>query len=50
MSDHYVKVHQEASYATNDSKDALQALESYGGLQTHRSWWVATDAIEKVTK
>lgn len=52
MSDHYVKVYTSKGHhmLLMRFKDALQALESYSGLQTHRSWWVATSAIEKVTR
>ena len=31
-------------------KDALLQLEGFPGLQTHRSWWVASDAIVSVNK
>lgn len=31
-------------------KDALKHLEHAPGLQVHRSWWVAIDAIENVQK
>lgn len=31
-------------------KDALKQLEHAPGLQVHRSWWVAIDAIAKVQK
>jgi DNA-binding LytR/AlgR family response regulator len=52
MSDHYVKVYTDKGYhlVLMRFKDALQSLESYPGLQTHRSWWVANDAIIKVKK
>jgi len=47
MADHYLKIH------TNKGnhmllmrlKDAMQELENYQGLQTHRSWWVAENAV-----
>ncbi len=31
-------------------KDALVELADYDGLQVHRSWWVARDAVERVKK
>ena len=31
-------------------KDALTKLESYDGFQTHRSWWVAKDAVASSKK
>ena len=30
--------------------DAEKELENYPGLRVHRSWWVATDAIDKVER
>ncbi|MEP1386115.1 MAG: LytTR family DNA-binding domain-containing protein [Paraglaciecola sp.] len=52
MSDHYVKVHTDKGHhmMLMRFKDAIQNLESYPGLQTHRSWWVAKDAVIKVEK
>lgn len=52
MEDHYIRV----STRKGDTlilmrmADALSELEDYPGHQIHRSWWVATDAIEKVAK
>ncbi|MFN3747065.1 MAG: LytTR family DNA-binding domain-containing protein [Sphingorhabdus sp.] len=31
-------------------RDALQELDNYDGLQVHRSWWVARDAVTKLSK
>ena len=31
-------------------KDALDLLRDYPGLQTHRSWWVALEAVSSVRK
>ncbi len=31
-------------------KDALVELSDYDGLQVHRSWWIARDAVERVKK
>lgn len=52
MEDHYLRV------TTRDGealilmrlRDALQELEDYPGLQVHRSWWVATDQIERLSR
>ena len=47
MDDHYLKVYTDKGHhlILMRFKDALALLESYAGLQTHRSWWVAIDAI-----
>lgn len=52
MSDHYLKVYTDKGHhmLLMRFKDALAALESFPGLQTHRSWWVAKSAIVKVSK
>ncbi len=52
MSDHYVKVYTDKGHhmLLMRFKDALAMLENHRGLQTHRSWWVATDAVESVKK
>ena len=31
-------------------KDAMVLLRDYDGMQTHRSWWVAHDAVVKIVK
>ena len=31
-------------------KDALSKLEHYDGLQTHRSWWIAKEAVVDTKK
>jgi hypothetical protein len=48
--DHYLRVHtdQGAELITARFADALQELARARGFQTHRSWWVAADAIEAV--
>lgn len=48
--DHYLRVHtdQGAELVTLRFADALTELERAHGYQTHRSWWVAADAIEAV--
>lgn len=52
MEDHYLR-------ATTDKgdtlilirfRDALQELGDYDGLQVHRSWWVARQAVEKISR
>ncbi|WP_081215929.1 LytTR family DNA-binding domain-containing protein [Pseudoalteromonas luteoviolacea] len=52
MDDHYLRV-------TTDKgehlllmrfKDALQHLETFPGFQTHRSWWVAKEAVSSTKK
>ena len=52
MSDHYVKVYTDKGHhmLLMRFKDALAMLEDHQGLQTHRSWWVALDAIVTVKK
>jgi len=52
MSDHYLKVYTDKGHhlILMRFKDALALLSDYQGLQTHRSWWVAIDAITKVNK
>jgi hypothetical protein len=52
MDDHYLKVHTDKGQhmLLMRLKDALAQLEGFNGLQTHRSWWVATDAVAKVNK
>jgi LytTr DNA-binding domain len=46
--DHYVRVHTDAGIelVTVRFADALAELAQAHGYQTHRSWWVAADAIE----
>lgn len=48
--DHYLRVHTDAGeeLITARFSDALQELERLAGYQTHRSWWVAANAIEAV--
>ncbi|MEM7689012.1 MAG: LytTR family DNA-binding domain-containing protein [Pseudomonadota bacterium] len=44
---HYVRVHTPLGEAmiTMRFEDALRALAGMGGIQTHRSWWVAREQI-----
>lgn len=48
--DHYLRVHTDAGdeLVTAKFAEALAELAGAHGYQTHRSWWVAADAIEKV--
>ena len=48
--DHYLRVHTEAGdeLVTARFADALAELAAAPGFQTHRSWWVAAEAIEAV--
>lgn len=52
MSDHYLKVHTDKGHhmLLMRFKDALTKLDGFAGMQTHRSWWVATNAIVTVNK
>jgi hypothetical protein len=49
--DHYLRVHTAAGdeLITARFGDALAELAAAPGFQTHRSWWVAADAIDEVT-
>ncbi len=51
MEDHYVRVHTDlGSHLLNmPLKDAIAALGGMEGLQTHRSWWVAREAVVEVS-
>ena len=46
MEDHYVRVHRMAG-STLELMSMQEAIARYGkgGLQVHRSWWVAADAV-----
>ena len=48
--DHYLRVHTDAGeeLITARFAEALQELAAAHGFQTHRSWWIAADAIETV--
>lgn len=52
MEDHYLHVHTEigSHMMLMRMKDALVELKNYNGLQVHRSWWIATDAVIDVKK
>jgi DNA-binding LytR/AlgR family response regulator len=49
--DHYLRVHTDAGdeLLTARFAEALAELSGAHGYQTHRSWWVAADAIEKIS-
>jgi len=49
MSDHYLNVYTDKGnhLLLMRFKDALILLNKASGLQTHRSWWVAKDAVVK---
>jgi hypothetical protein len=49
--DHYLRVHTDAGdeLVTARFGDALAELAGVAGFRTHRSWWVAADAIDAVT-
>jgi len=48
--DHYLRVHTDAGEELITARfgDALAELAAAPGFRTHRSWWVAADAIEDV--
>ncbi|MDC7676890.1 LytTR family DNA-binding domain-containing protein [Asticcacaulis machinosus] len=50
--DHYLRVHTSAGQTLILMRlyDAIRELDGIEGSQTHRSWWVAKDAIEDVSK
>lgn len=50
--DHYLRVHTSAGSTLILMRlyDAIRELEGIEGSQTHRSWWVARDAIEDIQR
>ncbi|MFZ5720877.1 MAG: LytTR family DNA-binding domain-containing protein [Pseudomonadota bacterium] len=48
--DHYLRVHTDAGDELISARfsDAIAELERAAGFRTHRSWWVAADAIDEV--
>ncbi|WP_372770875.1 LytTR family transcriptional regulator DNA-binding domain-containing protein [Pseudoalteromonas sp.] len=52
MDDHYLNVMTDKGehLLLMRFKDALSKLEHYDGFQTHRSWWVAKDAVVDTKK
>jgi hypothetical protein len=52
MEDHYLRVTTRNGEALilMRMRDALGELKDYPGLQVHRSWWVAADAVASLTR
>lgn len=52
MEDHYVRAHsaQGSALILLRMRDAVAELGGIEGLQVHRSWWVAKDAVERITR
>jgi hypothetical protein len=50
--DHYVRLYSDraSQLVAMRFADALDNLVSADGLQVHRRWWVATDAVESIVK
>ncbi|MEQ9505222.1 MAG: LytTR family DNA-binding domain-containing protein [Hyphomonas sp.] len=50
--DHYLRVHTSAGEELILMRlaDAVRELDGAGGLQVHRSWWVAKDAVQDVKR
>lgn len=48
--DHYLRVHTDAGQELITARfgDALDELRNAAGFHTHRSWWIAADAIDEV--
>lgn len=52
MEDHYVRAHgaQGSALILMRMRDAIDELDGVSGLQVHRSWWVAADAVERIER
>jgi hypothetical protein len=52
MEDHYVRVHRPGGsrLALGTLGEAMALLNGRDGLQVHRSWWVARDAVARVVQ
>jgi len=51
MEDHYVRVHGangESTLLLMRLRDAVAEMDGREGMQVHRSWWVARDAVQSV--
>lgn len=50
--DHYLRIHTDrgSDLILMRLSDALEELEGLEGARTHRSWWVARDAVQDVTR
>jgi hypothetical protein len=52
MEDHYVRAHgpQGSALILMRMRDAVAELDGLPGVQVHRSWWVANEAVERIEK
>ncbi len=52
MEDHYLRVVTQAGedLILMRFRDAIRELETYGGLQVHRSWWVVSTEIKRLSR
>jgi hypothetical protein len=52
MEDHYVRAHgpEGSALILMRLRDAIDELDGMAGLQVHRSWWVASDAVQRVER
>lgn len=52
MEDHYVRAHTRSGSGLilMRMRDAVAELDGLPGAQVHRSWWVARDAVEQVSR
>jgi hypothetical protein len=52
MEDHYVRAHgpEGSALILMRMRDAVDELDGMAGIQVHRSWWVAADAVERVER
>jgi DNA-binding LytR/AlgR family response regulator len=50
--DHYLRIHTDrgSDLILMRLSDALEELEGLEGAQTHRSWWVAREAVRDVSR
>lgn len=50
--DHYLRVHTDRGNALihRGFGDALSQVSAFDGLQVHRSWWVARDAVKRLER
>lgn len=50
--DHYVRIHTDRAdqLVAMRFADALTSLASASGMQVHRGWWVAADAVDRVSR
>ena len=50
--DHYLRIHTDrgSDLILMRLSDALEELEGLEGSQTHRSWWVAKDAVRDISR